>query len=63
MSIGAIAFTAIVVSGAEGLALILAFAWLVHHKRIMLAATPKPPQQAPAVQAQAVPETVRRLPA
>ena len=50
MSPGAIAVTAIIVSGAEGLALIGAAAWLVYHKRIMFAATPKPQaqQQSPA---------------
>ena len=45
MSTGAIAFTAILVSGAEGLALIAAGTWLVHHKRILLAASPKPQAQ------------------
>jgi len=42
MSPGAIAVTAILVSGTEGLALIGAGAWLIHHKRILFAATPKP---------------------
>lgn len=47
MSTGAIAMTAILVSGAEGLALIGAGTWLVHHKRILLAATPKALAQQP----------------
>jgi hypothetical protein len=45
VSTGAIAMTAILVSGTEGLALIAAGTWLVHHKRILLAATPKPQAQ------------------
>ena len=43
MSPGAIAVTAILVSGAEVGSLITAGAWLIYTKRIMLAATPKPP--------------------
>ena len=45
MSPGAIAFTAIIVSAAEWLAVIVALAALIYTKRILLAATPKP--QAP----------------
>ena len=47
MSPGAIAVTAIIVSGAEVSSLIVAGAVLVYTKRIMFAATPKPqvPQQ------------------
>jgi len=45
VSPGAIAFTAIIVSAAEWLAVIVALAALIYTKRIMLAATPKP--QAP----------------
>lgn len=48
MSAGGIALTAILVSGAEGFALIAAVTWLVYTKRIMLAATPKAPAQQPA---------------
>lgn len=47
MSPGAIAVTAIIVSGAEVGSLVVAGAVLIYTKRIMLAATPKPqaPQQ------------------
>jgi hypothetical protein len=48
MSPGAIAMTAILVSGGDALALIAAGTWLVYSKRIVLAATPKPTAQAPA---------------
>ena len=43
MSPGAIAVTAILVSGAEVGGLVAAGTWLIYTKRIMLAATPKPP--------------------
>ena len=43
MSPGGIAVLAIIISGTEVLTLIAAGAWLVYTKRIMLAATPKPP--------------------
>lgn len=43
MSTGAIAMTAIVVSGTEVLAAVAAWAWLVHSRRIVFAATPKAP--------------------
>ena len=45
MSPGAIAVTAILVSGAEVGGLVAAGAWLIYTKRIMLAATPKPQAQ------------------
>ena len=45
MSAGAIALTAILVSGTEGLALIAAGTWLVYRQRILLAASPKPQAQ------------------
>ena len=51
MSPGAIAVTAIIVSGAEVSALIVAGAVLIYTKRIMFAATPKP--QAPGKTADA----------
>lgn len=65
MSAGAVAMTAILVSGTEGLALIAAGAWLVHRQRILLAASPKPqaPKQDQGDAGQKDRETVRRLPA
>lgn len=62
MSPGAIALTAILVSGTEGLFLIAAFAWLVYTRRILLAASPKPqaPKQAAEAQAQPVSIAERR---
>jgi hypothetical protein len=45
VSAGAIAMTAILVSGAEVTGLIIAGTVLVYTKRIVLAATPKPAQQ------------------
>ena len=51
MSTGAIAVTAIVVSGFQVTCVVGAGAWLVYTKRILFAATPKPqpsrPQAAP----------------
>ena len=52
MSVGAIAVTAIIVSGVQVTAVIGAGAWLIYAKRILFAATPKPrqpsrPQAAP----------------
>lgn len=55
MSAGAIAVTAIVVCGSEGLALIAAATWLIHHKRILFAATPKPQAQQQGAAQQPVP--------
>ena len=48
MSPGAIAMTAIVVSGAQMGAVVAVGGWLIYTKRILFAATPKPqaPQQA-----------------
>ena len=45
MSDAAIAVTAIIVSGVQVTAVVGAGAWLIHHKRILFAATPKPPAQ------------------
>ena len=45
MSTGAIAMTAILVSGTEGVALIAAGTWLVHRQRILFAASPRPQAQ------------------
>jgi hypothetical protein len=66
VSAGAIAVTAIIVSGVQVTAIVGAGAWLIHHKRILFAATPKPQaqQQDKSAAGQQVPaETVRRLPA
>jgi hypothetical protein len=45
MSNGAVAITAIIVSGTQGTVFIAAGAWLIHARRIVFAATPKPPVQ------------------
>lgn len=45
MSPGAIAITAIIVSGVQVTGIVGAGAWLIHHKRILFAATPKPSAQ------------------
>ena len=55
MSAGTIALAAILVSGAEGLALIGAGTWLVWQQRILLAASPKPQPPKPAPKDENVP--------
>jgi hypothetical protein len=55
MSPGAIAVTAIIVSGVQVTAIVGAGAWLIHHKRILFAATPKPQARQQADSAAQVP--------
>jgi hypothetical protein len=52
VSPGAIAVTAIIVSGTQVTAIIIAGAWLVHGRRILLAASPKPQLAKPGSEAQ-----------
>ena len=59
MSAAAVAVTAIVVSGVQVTAIVGAGAWLIHSKRILFAATPKP-QQPSRPQAAPVDITARR---
>ena len=61
MSPGGIAFTALLILGAHDTAILGVVAWLMHHRRIVLAATPKPQaQQRPKQEAAAIVEDLAK---
>ena len=60
MSTGAIAMTAVLVSGVQVAAIVGVGGWLIYTKRILFAATPKPQPLQQAAQDKPVDITARR---